>query len=155
MEYETFVILNNPISFPMLLAHLEILILPTFPNVLEVSLETVCTSVNRLWRKESQWQFCDAASQTGQGKPDFETLEGEPIFPPEEEKWWLTEVERRVPPPEDKANGDEENGPASDLEEQRAGDVKDDDPMSSEGEAGPQRATDVHHAPQPGWRNVR
>ena len=96
---------------------------------------------------------CDAAWQSGQPKPEFETTEGEPIFPPdEEEKWWLTEVERRVQA-EDKVNGDEENGPASDLEEQRPGDVEDDDPVSSEGEVPvARRAADAHHNPQPGWR---
>ena len=117
-------------------------------------LNSVFIRPSRVIKRLLDWiARCDAASQSGQPKPDFETAEGEPIFPPEEERWWLTEVERRVPP-EDKVNGDEENGPASDLEEQRPGDMEDDDPLSSDGEAGAQRAPDVHHDPLPGtaWR---
>ena len=38
----------------------------------------------------------DIASQTGAPKPDFETDEGEPIFPEDDDPWWLTDVSRRV-----------------------------------------------------------
>ena len=34
----------------------------------------------------------DLASQTGVPRPAFATIDGEPIFPPEEERCWLTDV---------------------------------------------------------------
>jgi len=37
----------------------------------------------------------DRAAQAGLRKPAFETPEGKPIFPPDGEEWWLTEMERR------------------------------------------------------------
>ena len=51
-------------------------------------------------------------------KSDFETLEGEPTFPEDEEPWWLTDVSRKVKEEGEKAEGDED-GPPSELEEEQ------------------------------------
>ena len=81
--------------------------------------------------------WADQNSQAGLPKPPFETEDGEPIFPEEEEAWWLTDISRRAAP-EEKAEGDED-GPASDLEEpleeQKQGEVTDSD-ASEPGESG-------------------
>ena len=62
----------------------------------------------------------DQISQAGLPEPPFETEQGEPIFPEEEEEaWWLTDISRRAAP-EEKVEGDED-GPPSDLEEQQQG----------------------------------
>ena len=53
---------------------------------------------------------CDVASQRGERKPDFETPDGDPIFPPkvdgEAVLWWLTDLSRNnqqqpVAPPDE------------------------------------------------------
>ena len=51
----------------------------------------------------------DIASQQGAPRPMFETADGYPIFPPEEEQWWLTDFQQRKKP-EDIA-GDEDGPP--------------------------------------------
>ena len=60
------------------------------------------------------------ASQHGLPKPDFETLDGEPIFPEDDEPWWLTDVSRKVQEEGEKAEGDEDGPPSGLEEEQRA-----------------------------------
>ena len=39
---------------------------------------------------------CDIASQLGLPRPEFKTLDGEAIFPEDDEPWWLTEVSKRI-----------------------------------------------------------
>ena len=64
----------------------------------------------------------DLASQYGLPTPLFETLEGEPIFPEDEDPWWLTDVSRKVKEEGEKAEGDED-GPPSELEEEQRAEV--------------------------------
>ena len=40
----------------------------------------------------------DLASQQGLPRPVFKTVGGDPIFPPEEEQWWLTDFQQRKKP---------------------------------------------------------
>jgi len=71
----------------------------------------------------------DESSRTGAPKPAFETEAGEPIFPPDpEDKWWLTDVSKRAEPEKEEAG--DEDGPASDLEEDMRRDASDSDPLS-------------------------
>ena len=56
---------------------------------------------------------CDIASQQGLPRPEFKTLDGQAIFPEDEEPWWLTEVSKRISA-EDR-RGDED-GPVTDDE---------------------------------------
>ena len=58
---------------------------------------------------------CDVASQTGAPKPEFQTSSGEPIFPEDEEPWWLTDISRRLGQ-DAKQQEVDEDGPASDGE---------------------------------------
>ena len=70
----------------------------------------------------------DYASQRGEPRPLFQTLDGRDIFPPESEQWWLTDVSKRKQAEADRADSD---GPPSDVDE-KAPDVPtdDDDPLS-------------------------
>ncbi len=70
----------------------------------------------------------DQASQRGDPKPLFQTVDGRDIFPPESEQWWLTDVSKRKQAEADRADSD---GPPSDVDE-KAPDVPtdDDDPLS-------------------------
>jgi len=88
----------------------------------------------------------DRASQTGEPKPDFETEEGDPIFPEDDDPWWLTDVSRRVAQ-EEKVDGDEDGLASEELEpEQR--EVSDSDAGSE-----PEGATSTRrHAPFVAWR---
>ena len=89
----------------------------------------------------------DRASQSGAPKPDFETEEGEPIFPEDEEdQWWLTDVSRRVAQ-EEKVEGDEDGSASEELDpEQR--EVSDSDTGSE-----PDGTTSTRrHAPFVAWR---
>ena len=71
---------------------------------------------------------CDIASQLGLPRPEFKTLDGEAIFPEDDEPWWLTEVSKRISA-EDR-RGDED-GPATDDEgEEEKKEVSDEDPLS-------------------------
>ena len=72
---------------------------------------------------------CDVASQTGHAKPEFKTLDGQPIFPEDDDPWWLTDVSKRIAA-EDKNKGDED-GPATDDEgEEERKEESDEDPLS-------------------------
>ena len=72
---------------------------------------------------------CDLASQSGAPKPEFQTTSGEPIFPENEEPWWLTDISRRLSA-DAKREGDED-GPATEGEEEgEQGEVTDEDPVS-------------------------
>ena len=78
---------------------------------------------------------CDVASQTGAPKPEFQTTSGEPIFPENEEPWWLTDISRRLGQDAKQQEADED-GPASDGEgkdeekEDEQKELLDDDPSS-------------------------
>ena len=72
---------------------------------------------------------CDVASQTGEPKPLFQTVGGEPIFPEDDDPWWLTDISRRLA--DDAKQDGDEDGPATEGEdeaEQR--EVSDEDPVS-------------------------
>ncbi len=71
----------------------------------------------------------DLASQRGGARPAFKTTTGEPIFPGEDDKWWLTDVQQRKKPEE--TQHADEDGPVSECEEQKE-DTEDEDPTSEE-----------------------
>ena len=74
---------------------------------------------------------CDQASQRGVQRPTFVTVEGESIFPEDEDnKWWLTELQRRSDEEEEPPPGDEDGPPSEDLVDE-AGDMTDDEETSS------------------------
>ena len=81
--------------------------------------------------------------RTCAAKPAFETEDGQTIFPENEEPWWLTEVQRRIPE-EEHVEGDED-GPASEEEQQV--EVSDEDPLSDEADE-----HTVVHKPKIAWR---
>ena len=72
---------------------------------------------------------CDSASQRGGARPAFETSDGLAIFP-EEEKWWLTDVQQRKKPDDVKQQADED-GPVSECDDQKD-QTDDEDPTSDE-----------------------
>ena len=91
---------------------------------------------------------CDLASQAGNVKPSFQTVDGEPIFPADEySEWWLTELSRKLPE-EEKQPGDED-GPASEHEEE-AGEEHDSDPPSEVEAVLPSEFD--NHVPNVAWR---
>ena len=95
---------------------------------------------------------CDVASQHGLPKPTFETPDGEPIFPEDEDDaWWLTDVSKRVAS-EDKIKSDED-GPAADDEGvdegEQKGDVSDDDPLTDAEEV--TASSSNQHVPVAAW----
>ena len=72
----------------------------------------------------------DLATQRRTPRPQFTTVHGDPIFPDEDTRWWLTAMQKRKPselPPGD------EDGPASEVEDDKD-DTDDEDPTSEEGE---------------------
>ncbi|MEE3276671.1 MAG: hypothetical protein VX193_02435 [Candidatus Thermoplasmatota archaeon] len=81
----------------------------------------------------------DLATQRGMPRPPFQTPEGEHIFPPEEELWWLTDVSKRALDEEPQAA--DEDGPPSGLEEEQAQEVSCSDPGSSDGADPPPHTT--------------
>ena len=92
------------------------------------------------------------ASQVGNPKPAFETLDGDPIFPQDEDDaWWLTDVSKRVAA--ENVKGDED-GPATDEEEveEERKDVSDDDPLSEVENVG---ASSSQHVPTVAWPNKK
>jgi len=72
----------------------------------------------------------DLASQLGQPRPTFKTADGDPIFPDDDRKWWLTDVQKRKP--DEQAPGDDD-GPVSEVDADKD-DTDDDDPTSDEGD---------------------
>jgi len=103
----------------------------------------VSAVIQRLW----DWiDRADVASQSGAPKLLFETVEGEPMFPEDEEdQWWLTDVSRRVAQ-EEKVEGDED-GPASEELEPEQRECSDSAGSEPEGAASARR-----HAPFVAWR---
>ena len=72
---------------------------------------------------------CDVASQTGAPKPAFQTIDGEPIFPEDDDPWWLTDISRRLT--DDAKQDGDEDGPATEGEEEaEQREISDDDPLS-------------------------
>ena len=87
-----------------------------------------------VFRRLLDWiDRCDVASQHGLPKPQFQTPDGSPIFPEDEDDaWWLTDVSKQRATAEDKVMADED-GPATEddeVEECEKKDVSDDDPLS-------------------------
>lgn len=92
----------------------------------------------------------DLASQRGEAKPPFATVQGEPIFPGDEDPWWLTDVQRKSTAEEILPGN--EDGPAEEEGDvvDEIGELTDDeDPPSSEGEAAPEGGDDEEAALQP------
>ncbi len=71
----------------------------------------------------------DLASQRGGARPAFKTTDGEPIFPGEDETWWLTDVQQRKKPEEIRPA--DEDGPASEWDDNK-NETEDEDPTSEE-----------------------
>ena len=89
----------------------------------------------------------DLASQQGLPRPVFETVDSDPIFPPEEEQWWLTDFQQRKTP-EDIAG--DEDGPPTEVEEEEKEDTDDEDPTTEEEVSQPRgEATDASFRPGP------
>ena len=103
-----------------------------------------------VFRRLLDWiDRCDLASQVGHPKPAFETLDGDPIFPKDEDDaWWLTDVSKRVAA--ENVKGDED-GPATDEEEveEERKDVSDDDPLSEVEQVG--TSSSSQHVPTVAW----
>ena len=92
----------------------------------------------------------DFASQHGQARPSFETPDGEAIFPEDDDDpWWLTDVSRRVANDDGQKAEADEDGPASDLGEEKQGEVSDSD---TESEIRASSSSCVAHEPSVGWR---
>ena len=93
---------------------------------------------------------CDVASQTaGAAKPAFETPDGEPIFPLDDDPWWLTDVSKRVSA-EDRDAGDEDGPPSEAAEEDQRQEVTDSDAES--GPEGPSLPVHITREPLVAWR---
>ena len=71
----------------------------------------------------------DIASQQGLPRPAFKAVDGDPIFPPEEEQWWLTDFQQRKKPEE---TAGDEDGPAIDAEGEDKSETDDEDRTSEE-----------------------
>ena len=72
----------------------------------------------------------DEAAMLNVRRPTFATTQGAPIFPEEDEPWWLTDVQRK---PETKIDAGDEDGPVSDDNvEEVAEETSDEDPMSDD-----------------------
>ena len=81
-------------------------------------------------RKLLDWiSRVDIASQQGLPRPAFKAVDGDPIFPPEEEQWWLTDFQQRKKPEE---TAGDEDGPATDAEGEDKSETDDEDPTSEE-----------------------
>jgi len=82
-------------------------------------------------RKLLDWiDAVDLASQRGGARPAFKTAQGEPIFPGEDVKWWLTDVQQRKK--QNEAHPADEDGPASEADGEKD-ETEDEDPTSDEG----------------------
>ena len=86
----------------------------------------------------------DMASQTGEPRPVFQTLDGQIIFPEGDEPWWLTDVQKRAAPDEEEQPADED-GPASEMKEGQQVEVSCSDAGSSD-------AGTETHTPVIAWR---
>ena len=93
---------------------------------------------------------CDMASQTGAAKPEFQTTDGEPIFPDNDEPWWLTDISRRLT--HDGNQEADEDGPPTDGEEDERNEVSDEDPPSEPEQVSASASS--RHEPSVAWRNA-
>ena len=93
---------------------------------------------------------CDVASQTaGEPKPSFQTADGEPIFPEDDDPWWLTDISRRLT--DDAKQDGDEDGPATEGEEEaEQREISDDDPLSDPEHVS--TAVSSQHEPAVAWR---
>ena len=83
-----------------------------------------------MFRKLLTWiESTDLASKRGGERPEFKTPEGEPVFPGEDNKWWLTDVQHRKQPEE--VHLADEDGPVSECDDQKD-ETEDEDPTSEE-----------------------
>ena len=71
----------------------------------------------------------DLASQRRSTCPAFMTKDGDPIFPDDDRRWWLTDVQKRKP---GELPAGDEDGPSSEDDEEK-NDTDDEDPTSEEG----------------------
>ena len=97
-------------------------------------------------RKLLTWiEAVDLASQRGGARPEFKASDGEPIFPGDDNKWWLTDMQQRKRPSE--VQLPDEDGPASENDDQKT-ETDDEDPPS---------ANDCSDAenPSPGYTQMR
>ena len=77
------------------------------------------------WIEEVDW-----ASQRGAPRPAFKTADGDDIFPGEDRKWWLTDVQKRNP---QEPQPCDEDGPISEIDGEKE-ETDDEDPTSEEGD---------------------
>ena len=94
---------------------------------------------------------CDVASQTGEPKPPFQTVDGEPIFPEDDDPWWLTDISRRLAD-DAKQDGDEDGPITEGDEEAEQREVSDDDPVSDPDQQVSAPASSSQHEPNVAWR---
>ena len=97
-------------------------------------------------RKLLTWiEAVDLASQCGEARPEFTGIDGEPIFPGDDSKWWLTDMQQRKKPSEYQLP--DEDGPASENDDQKT-ETDDEDPPSADD------CSDAEN-PLPGYTQVR
>ena len=94
---------------------------------------------------------CDVASQTEEPKPPFQTVDGEPIFPEDDDPWWLTDISRRLAD-DAKQDGDEDGPITEGDEEAEQREVSDDDPVSDPEQQVSASASSSQHEPNVAWR---
>ena len=94
---------------------------------------------------------CDVASQLGHEKPEFAS-DGNPIFPDDDEPWWLTDISKRISSGAAKQDGDED-GPATCDEDEGAEqkEVSDEDPVSEPEQVGGCASSSNSHRPNIAW----
>jgi len=94
----------------------------------------------------------DLASQRGGARPAFKTSDGLSIFPGEDEKWWLTDVQQRKKPDEVQQQADED-GPVSECDDQKD-ETDDEDPTSEEECDETSTLAPGYKAVRPQWADV-
>ena len=92
----------------------------------------------------------DIASQQGRPRPAFATVDNEPIFPAQEEQWWLTDFQQKKKPED--IVGDED-GPPTEAEGKENSETDDEDPTSEEdvAEQGDGPTDRTFEAPPAAW----
>ena len=95
---------------------------------------------------------CDVASQLGHEKPEFAS-DGNPIFPDDDEPWWLTDISKRISSGAGKLDGNDEDGPATCDEDEGAEqkEVSDEDPVSEPEQVGGCASSSSSHRPNIAW----
>ena len=92
----------------------------------------------------------DIASQHGAQRPVFATPGGGPIFPEDEDPWWLTELSRRKNEEKAQPAPGDEDGPAASEHEGPEDDAitNDSDPLSEDGAS---LENPPEHVPEIAW----